>query len=396
LSESTSETARRILNCCLEDRVWIALDLVRLIEAADGQALFGILAEGLSDRFEPRLVDAYAAIFSQVIAAAMPEYKAAELEARYRRVRRPRKIEGSPQAVYVLSRVTLGADVAVTSILLDAAKRRFPQARVVLAGGRKSYELFAGDPRIEHLEINYRRRGTLRERLEACPQISEPGSIVIDPDSRLTQLGLVPVCPEESYYFFESRSYGAETDEPLGALTRRWAAETLGVPDARAYIQPADAGAEAADVAVSLGVGENPAKGMPDPFEQRLLAGLADRGLRVVVDAGPGGEEEERVRRAIGERSGLVRMFCGAFAAFAGIIARSRLYIGYDSAGQHAAAACGIPLVTVFAGYPSERFRARWHPSGLGKIEVIDAGDRNPVRVLARALEASERLLGAV
>jgi hypothetical protein len=29
--------------------------------------------------------------------------------------------------VFVLSRVTLGADVAVTSVLLDAAKRRFPK-----------------------------------------------------------------------------------------------------------------------------------------------------------------------------------------------------------------------------------------------------------------------------
>ena len=30
--------------------------------------------------------------------------------------------------VYVLSRITLGADVAVTSVLLDAAKRRYPEA----------------------------------------------------------------------------------------------------------------------------------------------------------------------------------------------------------------------------------------------------------------------------
>ena len=38
-----------------------------------------------------------------------------------------------------------------------------------------------------------------------------PNSIVIDPDSRLTQLGLLPICREEDYYFFESRSFGADT-----------------------------------------------------------------------------------------------------------------------------------------------------------------------------------------
>jgi ADP-heptose:LPS heptosyltransferase len=370
--------------------------VARLIEEAASEegsgALFGILAEGLSDQFEPRLVDAYAALFSQAIASALPGSSAAELLARYQRVRRPRRIEGNPEAVYVLSRVTLGADVAITSQILDAAKRRFPTARIVLAGGEKSYQLFAGDPRTEHLPVAFR-RGTLRERLEACPRIEEPASIVIDPDSRLTQLGLVPVCPEESYYFFESRAYGADGEESLGALTRRWIAETFGVPDARAWMALAALPAAAADVAVSLGVGENPAKGMPPSFEERLLGALADRGLDVIVDSGPGGEEQERVRRAIGARQDRIRMFEGSFAAFAAIIARSRLYVGYDSAGQHAAAACGAPLVTVFAGAPCARFAARWRPTGSGRIEVIQAPDCEPECVLEQALDAVDRLM---
>ena len=394
--ESISETARRILDCSIRGQAWPVASVERLIEEAASEegsrALFGILAEGLSDRFEPRLVDAYAALFSEVIAAALPGSCVAELLARYQRVRRPRRFEGGAQAVYVLSRVTLGADVAITSLVLDAAKRRFPAARIVLAGGEKSYQLFAGDPRIEHLPVAYR-RGTLRERLQACPRIEERGSIVIDPDSRLTQLGLVPVCPEESYYFFEGRAYGADTDEPLGSLARRWIAETFGVPDARAWIAPAAPPASAADVAVSLGVGENPAKNLPPEFEEHLLGALAGRGFEVVVDSGPGGEEQERVRRAIGARQDRIRMFEGSFAAFAGIIARSRLYVGYDSAGQHAAAACGVPLATIFAGAPCPRFTARWRPTGPGPIEVIPAADRDPERVLEDALDAVDRLL---
>ena len=85
-----------------------------LLEEPGGQALFGILVEGLADRFEPRLCDVYARLFSQAVASVDP----ASLVARYQRVRRPRSISGEPHCVFVLSRVTLGADVAVTSVLL--------------------------------------------------------------------------------------------------------------------------------------------------------------------------------------------------------------------------------------------------------------------------------------
>ena len=84
--------------------------------------------------------------------------------ARYERVRRARPIAGEPRRIFVLSRVTLGADVAVTSVLMAAAKRRFPHAEIVFVGPRKNYELFAGDTRIHHAEVDYR-RGGLRERL---------------------------------------------------------------------------------------------------------------------------------------------------------------------------------------------------------------------------------------
>ena len=396
MPESISETAQRVLDACLRGEAWPAPALERLIAEAEseegGRALFGVLVEGLSDRFEPRLVDAYAAMFSEVMAAASPEFTAAQLRARYERVRRAQPVAGDPHTVYVLSRVTLGADVAVVSVLLDAAKRRFPRARIALVAGEKSHALFAGDPRIEPVAVEYRRRGTMRERFEGCPRLCEPGALVIDPDSRLTQLGLLPVCPEENYLFFESRSYGCETEDSLGTLTRRWAAEVLGVTDAQAYIAPAES-APAADVAVSLGVGGNPEKGLPEPFERRLLGALADRGLEILVDCGPGGEEEERVRRAAAARPDRIRLFHGSFAAFAGAIARSKLYVGYDSAGQHVAAACATPLATVFAGFPNRRFRARWRPTGRGPIEVLRVEDRDAESVLTRTLEAVDRLL---
>jgi hypothetical protein len=390
-----ADSARAILDACLAGERWSEPLLRGLVEQAgssDGsRVLFG-LAESLSDRFEPALVDCYAAIFAEAIAAAAPQYKVAELLARYGRVRRPRQFDGrEPQTVYVLSRVTLGADIAVTSVMLDAAKRRFPKARIVFCGSRKSFELFAGDRRIEHMLVAYGGGGGLRERLLACPRLDAAGVIVIDPDSRLTQLGLVPICPEENYYFFESRSYGADGGDSLARLAGRWASETFGVDAARPYAAPlpVDLPFAGAPVAVSFGVGGNAAKRVRDPFEQLLLAEIVKRGFEVVIDTGPGGEEAERVERAVAAvRSAIpnarIETWRGSFAAFLNVIARSRLYVGYDSAGQHAAAALGIPVISVFAGFPCERFLARWRPTGSAPVQVVRADSGDPAAVLAQ------------
>jgi hypothetical protein len=66
-------------------------------------------------------------------------------------------------------------------------------------------------------------------------------------------------------------------------------------------------------------------------------------------------------------------MWDGSFAGFAAHIQRSRLYVGYDSAGGHVAAACGIPIIVIFAGAVCDRMYQRWRPTGEGKIEVIRA-----------------------
>ena len=76
-----------------------------------------------------------------------------------------------------------------------------------------------------------------------------------------------------------------------------------------------------------------------------------------------------------------VRFSEGSFAAFASFIAQSHFYAGYDSAGQHAAAAAGTPLVTIFAGAPSDRFRARWSPDSSA-ARIINADAATPAECL--------------
>ena len=134
-------------------------------------------------------------------------------------------------------------------------------------------------------------------------------------------------------------------------------------------------------------MGENPAKRIPDPFEEQLLALLARTGLPLVIDRGAGGEEAERVARAA-ERSRVAAQFWeGTFAGFAAIIAGSSLYVGYDSAGQHVAAACGVPLVSIFAGFPAPRMFERWQPAGE-RSTVIRVDRPDVAEILAQVRRA--------
>src|SRR5262249_22799736 len=82
----------------------------------------------------------------------------------------------------------------------------------------------------------------------------------------------------------------------------------------------------------------------------------------LVIDRGAGGEESDRVMRAVAEAGVAPQYWDGSFAGFAHIISRSSLYAGYDSAGQHAAPAANVPLITFFAGFPGPRMFDRWRP----------------------------------
>jgi ADP-heptose:LPS heptosyltransferase len=358
------------------------------------RALFRQVIEPNCDSFDPAAVARYVALFAKLIADILPGYEAAALIDRYQRIRKPRRYEGDPERVCVLSRVTLGADVAVTSVLLDAAKQRFPQAEICLVGPPKNLELFAADFRVLPLPVSYGRSGPLRERLLASQALRSvvdgPRSLVIDPDSRLTQLGLIPVCDDAQYLFFESRAYRSESGVPLSLLAAEWARKTLGVANARAYLRPAGT-PESVAITVSLGVGENEEKRIGDEAEWAAVSKLASLGHPILVDRGAGGEESARVDRLM-ERLRTphdVRVHDGSFASFAGHIMRSRLYFGYDSAGQHVAAASGVPLVTLFAGYACENTFARWRPWGSGPIHIVKADGES-------AKELEERVLSAL
>ena len=381
-STSCEFLAQYLLESCIAGKPPARLPHALLDEPC-AKALFGILVEGLADRFEPGLCDVYARLFSQAIAG----HDASALVTRYERVRRVRRVACSPGRVLVLSRVTLGADVAVTSVVLAAAKQAYANAEIVFAGPRKNFELFAADSRLTHAAVEYR-RGSLQERLAVWDDLkalaAAPDCLILDPDSRLTQLGLLPIGDEDRYHLFESRAYGGESDLNLPALATKWSQETLGVPNAAPYVAVGQTSglSSAPYISVSLGIGENEAKRIPDPFESDLLSLLSAR-LPLVVDRGAGGEEAARVERAVTQSGARVTFWEGSFAGFAKVIAGSTLYVGYDSAGQHVAAACGVPLISIFAGFPVPRMFHRWRPSGP-HATVIRVDQADLARILAQ------------
>ncbi len=398
------ELAQAVLASCLKDGTWPARTLDALVEraldeddallaGAATRALFGIIVERLGDLFEPSLCDVYANLFSHIISRALPEYKAEDLVLRYRRVRQVRRFPGGEvRRVFILSRVTLGADVAVTSVALAAAKQRFPEAEIFFVGPAKNAEMFAADPQIAPIAVMYGRSSLLRERLAAAAElqiaVDEQGAVVIDPDSRLTQLGLIPICDDSRYFLFESRAFGGELTAALPELIAEWLAEVFDIDYARPYLAP-QLKPSAAEITVSFGVGENAKKRIDDDFEYQVLAALLRQNRRVLLDRGSGGEEAQRVD-ALVERLGSptsLDVHDGSYASFANHILQSKLYVGYDSAGQHVAAAGRVPLVSVFTGYACERMLSRWRPSGkTAHVVAVNESDRS--NALERTLHA--------
>jgi ADP-heptose:LPS heptosyltransferase len=377
----------------LEDLIERALDEDDpFVAAAANRALFSIIIERLGDLFEPALCDVYARLFSHIISRALPEYDSRELLLRYNRVRQPKRfVGGDIHRVFVLSRVTLGADVAVTSVALSMAKARFPDAEVCLVGPEKNAELFVGDSSVRSIPVAYGRSSLLRERLLAAAElkvtVDETGTIVIDPDSRLTQLGLIPVCDDSRYFFFESRSYGGTTESTLSEMIGEWLATAFDTDLFLPYVAPA-VQPKMANITVSLGVGENGDKRLSDQFEFLAVRKLVESGSPVLIDRGAGGEEADRVNSlaaTLGHPSNL-HLHDGSYASFASHIVQSNLYVGYDSAGQHVAAAANIPLVSVFAGFASDRMFQRWRPT-TANARVIPIHDANRATAEAEALQ---------
>ncbi len=403
-------------------------------------ALFGIVVENLCDDYEKAQLGMYNHIMSQVVSYCRSQpagrnmdkilnsfglHTSGDLQARAERVHAnsyTRRAVHGPRRFYILSRVTIGADVAIVSVIIQQLTARFPEAEFVIFGGPKLLEIFGGNQRLRILEAAYPRQGTLMDRFycwkaivdhltEEDKQIGEEDFILIDPDSRLTQLGVLPLVPEDRYLYFNSHTTEPEMDEAcMAEITNYWANCVLGgsqffTPrlwlDKKIQLEGKDVverfrGKGAAwVVTVNLGVGDNQRKRVSREFEIRLILRLLEEPKTVVIlDKGFGLEERKEfdaiaaalqshgvqmAQMKVGDSTheglshGVLGVEC-TIGQMAALIEAGDEYIGYDSACQHIAAALGIPTTTVFAGTNNPAFIRRWSAYGDTPCHVIHAG----------------------
>lgn len=474
--------------------------VARLAELASSQddqvaesatrVLFASLVEPLADSFDPVAVTLYNRAFAQIVQICRRNPAALLLDERLNRfglqseehliaraeslrvvsdLSAHNELARSLQRVIILSRITLGADVAITSVIIERIKRNFPLAEIVLAGGSKAAQLFGGDPKVSFKEIGYSRAGTTIARLltwinllecvrELTDGLNPAEYLIVDPDTRLTQLGLLPITgasekPQwvtssghhrvttmsewSGYLFFPSREYGSATSQSLAELTSAWLDQAFGeTVTTYPRVRPRDADLDAAQwlvkpmkrpiVALNFGVGENHLKRVGGDFEASVVAHLIGKGATIILDKGAGEDEISRADAVIAQATQVERegrrvravevdeqylmqaassqeepnaeilVWNGRIGVLAALIAQSDLYVGYDSAGQHIAAALGVPCIDVFAGFSSSRMLERWRPFGKAetRVVVVDSlGRASAGEVLASMLRQANDLL---
>lgn len=399
-------------------------------------ALFSLVVEKLCDDFEEFPIELYSRVMCQVISfcrttpsgasldEALTGFGVTSFDHLYQRGVSTHKTQythhGKPPArIILLSRVTIGADVAILSVMIQRLCKLFPETEIVMVGNAKLRGLFENAPNVRLRELNYARRGGLFERFaswhatleilrDEMPAGGEDDVLVIDPDSRISQLGLLPLVHGDNYLFFNTRNHALTTaDRCMAELTNDWMSAVFGNSDfcyPTVWVPPAvnEAAIARTDLlraagarqvlTVNLGVGQNPRKRVSLEFEKRLLRTLAALPQTVVIlDRGFGPDEAERSAvltrhiRSCGLPSlethfrnanfpstshGLLAVECDIME-MAALIAHSDEYIGYDSACQHIAAATKTPTLTVFAGSNNMNFVRRWSACGDTECRIV-------------------------
>jgi hypothetical protein len=297
--------------------------------------------------------------------------------------------------------------------------KMFPGSEIVVIGSSKLEGIFGGNAQIRICPLNYARRGGLFERFSSwhsaleilakeMPPESEEKILLIDSDSRISQLGVLPLTHRDNYLFFNSRKCLFSTNSLcMAELTNYWLDSVFRKSDFcyPAIWTPPRTASQAEKiitqlrtsgckkiVAVNFGVGGNPRKRLNIEFEKKLLRKLLKTPYTIVLlDKGFGQEELSQSQMLISDLQeqgfdtistsfedsdkhnlshGLIALDC-TIGEIAALIAQSDQYIGYDSACQHIAAAAKTPTLTIFSGINSMNFIRRWSACGDTQCRII-------------------------
>lgn len=348
---------------------------------------------------------------------------------RHRELSKPRALSLSQRKAvkkaFILSRISVGADIAITSLIIARTKKALVNAEIFLVGPDHLQTLFHDDD-LHYLVLPYNREGSFVDKMEMWPRlfnlISEASKdlapdeiLLLDPDTRLTQLGLLPLTYPSSTHYLCTREDRSKK-QSLRKITHNWLNHVFpDTPPSSAYFKiksPKLAHCQkfttnfkpsTFKVLINFGVANDHNKRLPDPFEEELLASLLEqRDTLIILDSGKGKEEETLAKRLMAKMAkrgyntieiiekdlteanipfqhGLIR-FTGRIDLMAGLIINSDLFIGYDSCGQHVATATETPSIICFTGAPNKRFLQRWQPGNQhGKTTTFTIDHKKPL-----------------
>ena len=402
-----------------------------------GAALFGIIIEQLCDDYQDFQFDTYSQVMTQIISycRTLPEGAVLHELLNEHNITNHRELFNYAHGVhykqyhfkpvrpihriFLLSRITIGADIAIISVMTQRLMKQFPDAEIVIIGSDKLKEVFGGNPRVRICRLDYKRRGGLLPRLQTWIEVSDiikaesasqsPDRIlIIDPDSRITQLGLLPLGEDQNYFYFNSHPESSTTPKAsIADITNQWLNRVFGsvdfcypqislTSDVCHQVTKFERAVRKAGckniVVVNLGVGGNDQKRLGLEFEIKLMLRLLEDCETVVVfDMGYGDDEWNRAERILAEvrnnkvsaqqlqfdqidqvhlSHGIVGVQSG-IGQMAGLISCADEFIGYDSACQHMAAALRIPTLTIFAGTNNPRFIHRWSACGQETTKIV-------------------------
>ncbi|TVR08717.1 MAG: hypothetical protein EA401_13590 [Planctomycetota bacterium] len=436
-------------------------DLVQAANSTDEQlrtaalkAVFAQVVEPCNDRLDRAGRNAYAAVFPAIVWAACmadPGLRDAcaqagivDEQACYRGYARRRQRGHAPQSlnlpakvrrVLVLSRVTIGADILLTSLLCQRVHQAFPQAEVVVVGDGKLQGLLGGWPWLRVCPLRYQRRGGLSERLHSWlalreVQESERPDCVLSPDSRLDQLGILPVADDDHCYALWENIQDQEQPQSLADLLDAWACTLFALPH-ESVVHPSLAWDETTTAAhgqwqeclqgrrscaCKWDHGGNPLKALPQMAEVQIMRHCMEQGWFLVVDRGFGDEERaasDALLRAGGwdcldvDEDGVIGVrpedltpsqlaghailrFHGSIAGWSALQAACGLTLAYDSVGHHLAAASGVPVISICTGHSHANFPIAWQPRGPAAVTqiVIPTDERDQPQHWQRVLTA--------
>lgn len=430
------------------------------LNSVTSSTFFSVIVEELCDDYEDFQFDTYARLMSQLVSYCRNLPAGREIDKHLNRFRlisagdilaRADEIharidsfgvrEKVVQKIFILSRITVGADVAIVSVIVQRLARIFPEAQIIILGSLKLKEIFGGNPRLRIRELRYERRGGLLERLsswrsaldvlaEETPTGGSNTTLLIDPESRISQLGILPLIEGKNYLYFNSHSESLSTDNSsMAELANAWMDKVFGPsnfcypriwPEPVLLVQAAKLRESLLHsgcrriVTVNFGVGGNPRKRLSLPFEKKLICELLKEPDTVVIlDKGVGVEEAANSQKIteqlmsdghpvhhagsgcpepVGFAHGVLAVEC-TIGEISALISVSDEFIGYDSACQHIAAALTVPTITVFAGSNNPIFVQRWSACGDTSCKIIHVNtlvhsqDIDHDRIIDRVME---------